>query len=80
MQDARITISQDHTDWLGNLSFGSWWWRTYLDGVGSKSGFARTERRARAKAERAAHKLARTARETTFRYTLPLSAKEGEAQ
>jgi len=80
MSDARITISQDHTDRLGNLLFGSWWWMSYADGVGSKSGFARSELRARAKAERAVRKLARTPGETRFRYTVPLDTKGGEAQ
>ncbi|MFE2017568.1 hypothetical protein ACFW9O_05860 [Streptomyces sp. NPDC059499] len=76
MADARVTINRDHTTRLGNLVFASWWWQVHLPGVGSKSGFARTESRARAKAERAAGKLARTPQATTFRYTLPTSAEE----
>ncbi|MGW0786492.1 hypothetical protein [Streptomyces sp. NPDC002913] len=80
MQNAHITINRDHTSWLGNLVFGSWWWQARVDGVGSKSGFARAEPQARAKAERAARKLARTQRGTTVRYTLQLGTERTEAR
>ncbi|MDQ0795600.1 hypothetical protein [Streptomyces sp. B1I3] len=79
MQNARITINHDHTSRLGNLLFGAWWWQVYMAGVGLKSGFARAEPQARAKAERAARTLARTQCGTTFRYTLPLSTERTEA-
>lgn len=80
MQDARITINHDHTDRLGELLFGGWWWQVYVAEVGLKSGFARTEPRARVKAERAARKLACATPQTWFRYTLPIGTERTEAQ
>ncbi|MET8172824.1 hypothetical protein [Streptomyces clavifer] len=80
MQDARITINRDHTDRLGELLFGGWWWQVYVAGVGHKSGFARTEPRARVKAERAARKLACATPQSWLRYTLHVNAEGGDAQ
>lgn len=55
---AKITVKEfPNEGWHDRLVFGAWFWVVRTDN-GQKSGHARTELKARAKAEKAARKLA----------------------
>lgn len=69
---ANITITEctTHNAFDRNVLGWRWWWQAHVWGRGLCSGFARTEEKARARAEKAAQKLAGGRREFPQRYTV----------
>ncbi|MFJ5143290.1 hypothetical protein [Streptomyces sp. NPDC088707] len=72
MTTAHISITRKDDAPVEALLFGRWFWYVRITWKGSRSGFARTEARARAKAEQAAHELAAAPVDQTIRYDLPV--------
>ncbi|KMS69798.1 hypothetical protein ACH49_26025 [Streptomyces leeuwenhoekii] len=74
---AHITITEcvTHNAFERNVIGWRWWWQTVVLGRGVRSGFTRTEEKARARAEEAARKLA--AGRVEYRETYTITADPG---
>jgi hypothetical protein len=65
---ARVKLNHDTSDPFGRILYGSWWWMVSVEGHGSKTGFARTELKARLRADKAAAKLSKLPENTWVDY------------